>query len=340
MIPLPSSRETGMQNYVLQFIFRLFLRAWDRGMFTLPLQNDLVSPGPKSLLFTGFPKFILSLPFMNTSSRIKSQGFTSYGEQGQLRHRIDRHILVLCPQTYMLGSFDRSRNLLAYSGAHDPQQHWSEDFFESQLLLEPLLQIQKHKLSLFIAPEKSLLIPRALYMAETGREWFQEVHFLDREDQVEEWPLPHSRIQLLYSFPARILELMGRLFPGRLVHPLTAPLLRPPSTKGHFLDTLFTDQKVYISQWEGNRLLGHYDFDRDKADELAYRLHQAASFHRKDMERVRGWACLYPQESPEDIRQVSAYFPAHIQEEGLFDENNQGMETQAIALLEELILCV
>lgn len=277
---------------------------------------------------------------MDTSSLTKSQGFTALGNQGQLRQRIDRHLLVLTPRSYMLGSFDRHRNLLAFSGAQDTSASWSEDFFESQLLLEPLLHIQKHKLSLFLAPEKSLLIPRSLYKPEAGREWFQQVQFLDREDQVEDWSLPHYRAHLLYSFPARIHELMGRLFPGRLLHPLTAPLLHPPSSKNACIQALVTDRKVYLSQWDGNRLLGHYDFDMENGEELAYRLLQASGFHGQPLDRLRGWACHYPMETGDLAEQVLAYLPAYTQREGLFQEGSSSREKRAAALLEELILCV
>ncbi len=277
---------------------------------------------------------------MRTSNIEKIKGFTALGQKEDTRQRIDRHILAISPDAYMLGSFDRSRNLLAYAAAYNPQRDGSADFFEDHLAQESLLQVQKQKLSLFIAPEKSLLVPRSLHKPDHSKDWFHELLFLDQEQVIAEWTSGSSRFQLLYSYPLTTQDLLERLFPGRLIHPLTAPLFRSRSVHGGHIEVLYTGHRLYMSQWEDHRLLGHYIKEADNPEELAFHLHQSLHFQGQIPALIRGFANPFPPVHPYNLAEVTTYFPAETVWEGAFLESSQKKEDALIAYMEELILCV
>ncbi len=158
-----------------------------------------------------------------TSHRTNQQVYNVHGGD-TLAGQVDRVICVLLPRALIVAGFSDRGDLLMirYSDYKKSLPAWILDFFEHQFIDEPLLSQPAKVNSVFIASDKSFLVPEVLYNEATAEKWMKKIHFVEGNEVVSTYQLREDRANYLYSWPAAIKSLITRYFPKSKTYPFAS----------------------------------------------------------------------------------------------------------------------
>jgi hypothetical protein len=192
----------------------------------------------------------------------------------RLLDEVDRVICVLLPRGLVSAGYSDRGDLLMirYADYKKELPTWIIDFYEHQFINEDILALTNKVHSVFIATDKSILIPDALYQESEAKYWLSKIHFVETNDIVSDYALKDDKAHYLYAWPSDVQNLVNRYFPSAKLMPFSVYQFYKPYQSQCFLQTCITMNQVYATLYNNNKLQWHQVFQYENAEDIAYHI--------------------------------------------------------------------
>ena len=260
-------------------------------------------------------------------------------EDNTLSGQVSQVTVHLLPRGLLIAGFSPGNDLLTlhYTGFSNNRPIWELAFFEQLFAHGPLLANKANVKGVFILPDRQLLIPDELYDKNEAENWLCKIHFIERTDIIQHYPLSHTKAHYLYAVPVNITELIRINFNKASVLPASVYQFRNLPAKGAVAQCLITAEQVCATLHNNGQLLWHNVFDYNKAEDIAYPLMQVIDENLIPRHQVSVRCNGISAAEHVVIGNLSQYFPGITTGDGYgFTSSWEG----AISLAIQLFSCV
>jgi hypothetical protein len=208
----------------------------------------------------------------NINTTINRQLYTAY-DGHNLLGKIYKVIVSMAPGSILVSAFGDGKDFLTaagYSCADAPNDH-----FEKQIINERLLNDAGKVSTLFLATDKGMLVPKALYKEEAAEEWFRSTYFIEKEETVATHSLDDDKAVYLFAIPAEIKDIAERYFPKAKILPFVAHQFGKNYKSGNVLQCTITPKLAFATLNKGKAVQWHQVFRYVNAEDIAYQLQAA-----------------------------------------------------------------
>jgi hypothetical protein len=185
-------------------------------------------------------------------------------------------ICVLVQRGLLVAGFSSSKELLTmhYTGYNKNKPVWEVSFFENLFIQEPLLTDKVKVKGVFLGGNKNLIVPDALYDEKEAKHWLSRIHFIEKGDIVNAYPLQQDKARYLLATPVHISELVKINYKKAVTLPLPIYQFTNTNRQGLCLQCLVTAEEVSATLHNDDQLLWHRVFDYTNGDDIAYSIRQ------------------------------------------------------------------
>ncbi len=147
------------------------------------------------------------------NNNLNQQVYTIHNSDALL-NQVDKVFCVLLPRGVLIAGFSDRGDLLMirYSDYKPDLPIWILDFFEHQFINEPLLTDSTKVTAVFIASDKSYIVPDTLYSEETAQEWLKKLYYIEINETIATYPLRDDKAVFVYAWASAIESLVNRYF--------------------------------------------------------------------------------------------------------------------------------
>ncbi|MDR3680259.1 MAG: DUF3822 family protein [Flavipsychrobacter sp.] len=240
-----------------------------------------------------------------------NQQVYSIHNSDQLLNQVERVICVLLPRGLLIAGFSDNGGLLLvrHSDYKSDLPVWILDFYEHQFLNEPILADTNKVTSVFIASDKSYIVPDVLYNEETASEWMKKIHFIEINESITAYPLRDDKAVLLYAWPSAIESLVNRYFGKAKFLPLAAYQLQKPKVNNATVTCCITADAVFATLYDNKTLYWHQYFHYKTAEDIAYQIKLLCTQNEIDADTLQLNCTVTSRSLGRIVSDLTQYFP-------------------------------
>jgi hypothetical protein len=244
------------------------------------------------------------------NKNLNQQVYTIHNS-GALLNQVDKVVCVLMPRGLLIAGYGDNGGLLMvrYSDYKNDLPIWILDFFEHQFLNEPALADTSKVASVFIAADKSYIVPDVLYNEETAQQWMRKLHFIEINETIISYPLRDDKAMFLYAWPSAIESLVYRYFTKAKFFPLAAYQLHKPKVNNATLICCITADAVIATLYDNKTLYWHQYFHYTNAEDIAYQVKLLCSQNEIDSDTLQMHCTVASRNLGAIVSDLTQYFP-------------------------------
>lgn len=257
--------------------------------------------------------------------------------------QVNHIILVVLPRGILIAGYNTPGDLLTtqFVAYKKSMPQWVFDFYEHLFLEEEILASTEKIKAVFVAAEKYLIVPDALYEADEARTWLEKLFFIESNDTVDKYSLTDDQAQYLYAYPVGIKNIVNRYFPQAKLLPLSGYQFLKPFKSDVFIQCCITSETVCATMYNNKSLQWHQVFAYENAEDIAYQLNLMMQQYRVVAEQeVELLVAVVNKDLNPILLDLSQYFPNLKYRNGSNNYNDAHEWTPTIALLQHLFSCV
>ncbi|WP_118972595.1 DUF3822 family protein [Taibaiella koreensis] len=195
--------------------------------------------------------------------------------------------LIVWDKGLCIAGYGRDSNVLTTKVYH--YASWNMAAIESIFVNEPLVAGPQLVTHIWIADERSQIIPQPLFEKEAAASWLRRFYFIEAGEQVRATPV--SRVlpaTISYPAPEKLVQLAQKYFAEGRIEALSATILCQEMTpEQYYADLVFLDAKVLLTVSSNGRLLLHQVMEMDHVNNLLYRIALICREHDLQQEELR-----------------------------------------------------
>lgn len=269
---------------------------------------------------------------VTTNSALNQQTYRADGGETPAKE-VHRAICVLLPRALLIGSFDNNGKIInaCYTDYRSALPEWITDFFEHQFITDPILSGEHKTNTIFVASDKNLLVPNALYNDAEAENWLQKTTFVEATDTISDCWLKAADVHYLYAWPTAIKKLLAKYFTNAQILPFAAHQFLEDNRKGYYLECCITEKNTYATFYNNNKIQWHQVFAYQNAEDIAYRIKLVCQQYQATLDNI---TCTIASNNQLELRnELSHYFP------GIENKTGHTEWTSTISLLQQLYAC-
>lgn len=194
--------------------------------------------------------------------------------------------LVVWDKGLCIAGYDKNSNVLTAKVYH--YASWNMAAIESIFINEPLVAGPQPVIRIWIADERTMIVPRSLYEKEAAASWLRHFHFIEAGEQVRATPV----VQVLaatvsYPVQEKLAQLVQKYFAEGHIEALSGAILCQETAQQDYADLVFLDSLVLLSVYSDGRLLLHQVMEMSDVHNLVYRLALICQEHSFQQEELR-----------------------------------------------------
>ncbi len=254
--------------------------------------------------------------------------------------QVTRVIVTLFPKGISVAGFSERGDLLManYTDYKPSLSGWILDFFEHQFLNNELLAAPHKVIATFIAGEKTMLVPEALYNQTESEKWMRKLHFIEGNEIINAHLLREDKAYYLFSWPAAMKSLAGRYFTKAKILPFSLYQFYKPFKAECSLQCSITNDEVYATLYKDRALFWHQVFNYTTAEDIAYHFKHLAKQH-KIADKDLALQCTISNRNLNGVvTELTQYFPT-LKDGSSNVETNDRSWTGTAYLLQQLYAC-
>jgi len=256
-----------------------------------------------------------------------------------LLDQVERIICVLFPRGMLAAGFSEHGDMLMirYSDYKKELPTWIIDFYEHQFLNEDLLSAPNKVLAVYIATDKNLIVPDAIFQGSEANFWLSKIHFVETNDLVSEHYIRDDKAQYLYAWPTGVQNLISRYFQSATVIPFAAYQFYKPYQSKCLLQCCVTMDQVYATFYNNEALCWHQVFNYENAEDIAYHIKLLCKEHDIDPDKMSFQCTITNRSLSFVLSQLHQFFPR--MKDGSSIGTTDKSWTGTIYLLQQLYSC-
>lgn len=223
-------------------------------------------------------------------------------------------ICILMPRALVTGGFNERGELLTirYNDYQNDLPTWILDFFEHEFINEPLLGDTNSVKALYVATEKSMIVPNGLYSEEEAADWMKRLYFIESNEVIDSYPLKNDGAVYTYAWPADMQSLADRYFPQAKVLPLAAYHFSKALKGSYNVQCCITPTHVYATLYKDHNLLWHQIFHYEAATDIAYQLLLYCKENKIDPQQLQLQCAVVNKDLNTVAAEVATYFKGYV----------------------------
>jgi hypothetical protein len=254
--------------------------------------------------------------------------------------QVTKVVSVLLPRGLLVGGFNEQGELqmIRYGDYNRTLPTWILDFYEHRFVDEILLSKPNLVIATYIASDKYLVIPEAVYEESAAMKWMNNVFFVEGNEVLSVQRLPEDKAKYVYAYPATIKSLVGRHFLNSKLVPLAAYQFYKPYRSDNAIHCCITAEHAIATFYKNRILHWHQVFEYEKGDDIAYRIKQLCRQEGLDSETLDITCSVTYRGLNPVLNEVAQYFPSMREN----DSNTPLASRQwagTISLLQQLYAC-
>ncbi len=188
--------------------------------------------------------------------------------------------------------------------------HWNIAAIESVFMNEPLVAGPQPVTHIWIADERSMVIPRHLYEQQAAEEWLRRFHFIEQGEQIKATEVGQGLAAVVnYPVPEKLLLLVHKYFAEAKVEALSGMVLcQDLATEKDCADLIFLGEKAILTIYKQGSLQLHQVTEAGHINNLLYKMAaicQELALQQEELTvRVSG-LCI----AEETLTELKSFFP-------------------------------
>ncbi|XZF13850.1 DUF3822 family protein [Chitinophagaceae bacterium MMS25-I14] len=207
-----------------------------------------------------------------TNSSIKHSIYKAH-ESDTLMSEVTRVVCILMPRASLIAGLN-TENEVCIIRSHsygNTYEAWHQDFFATMLTKDPLLGDLSILPSVFIAAEKQIIVPAALYDQQEAGNWLTSQFFVSPDELIHHCDAPADNAFIVYAQPAMADKLVKTYFNHAALLPVNI-YQHCGTPAGDAVQCLITENEVFASLRRKGKLTWHQAFSYTNAEEIVYQL--------------------------------------------------------------------
>lgn len=154
-------------------------------------------------------------------------------------------------------------------------QSWDEAFFEKIFLHEAMGPHNQKIKKIWVADERSLIIPDKLFLGEESRLWLKRLHHIGPDDDIFDNKIPEINTHVVYAYDSKIAQLMKRYFNHLQVVSLSRFSLSTIvdiHNEGSVANLILLQNEALLSVTNSGKLLAHQTFEFETVENVVYKI--------------------------------------------------------------------
>ncbi|WP_118951199.1 DUF3822 family protein [Taibaiella helva] len=194
--------------------------------------------------------------------------------------------LIVWDKGLCIAGYDANSNVLTAKVYH--YAPWNMAAIESIFINEPLVAGPQPVTHIWIADERTIVIPRPLYEKEAAASWLRRFHFIEAGEHVHATPVAQV-LAAVVSYPVqeKLAQLVQKYFAEGHIEALSGAILCQEPTPQDYADLVFLDTVVLLSAGSKDKLLLHQVMEMSDVHNLLYRLALICQEHSLQQEELR-----------------------------------------------------
>jgi len=275
------------------------------------------------------------------NNNLNQQVYTIHNSD-TLLNQVDKVICVLLPRGVLIAGFSDRGDLLMirHSDYKRDLPIWILDFFEHQFINEPLLTDSTKVTSVFIASDKSFIVPDALYSEETAQEWLKKLYYIEINETIATYPLRDDKAVFVYAWASAIESLVNRYFTKAKFFPLPAYQLQKPKTNNATITACITTDAVFATLYDNKTLYWNQYFHYETAEDIAYQIKLLCAQNEIDVNTLELHCSVTSRNVGKIVSDLTQYFPdLKSGIENIHGGENEYNWSGTLNLLQQLYAC-
>lgn len=168
-----------------------------------------------------------------------------------------------------------SENDILEAHVYTTDTPWESTFFEKILLNEAMGQHNQKIRKVWIADERSLIIPDKLYLGEASKLWLKRLHHISADDEIFANPIPEIHTHIVYAYDAGIAALMKKYFNHLNVFSLSRfslSNLKQFGSNESVASLILLQNTALLSVTNAGKLLAHQTFEFETVENVVYKI--------------------------------------------------------------------
>ncbi len=152
---------------------------------------------------------------------------------------------------------------------------WESMFFEKIFLNRAMGQNNQKIKKVWIADERSLIIPEKLYLGEASKLWLKRLHHIGADDEIFATPIPEIETHIVYAYNAAIAALMKKYFNHLEVYSLSRfslSNLKQFDAGASVASLILLQNTALLSVTNAGKLLAHQTFEFETVENVVYKI--------------------------------------------------------------------
>lgn len=254
--------------------------------------------------------------------------------------QIAKVIIVLMPRGISVAGFSERGDLLMIKNNEYKKTlpTWIIDFYEHQFLNEQMLSAPHKVTSVFVAGDKTLVVPEMLYKPHDSEAWLRKLHFIEANEVITTHHLREDKAYYLYSWPAAIKSLINRYFTKSKILPFATYQFYKPFKAECSMQISLTADRAFATLYKNRELHWHQVFPFKSSEDIVYQVKLAAQqFDINDMQMAM--QCTVVNKTlASHITEMLQFFPGLKDGTGTVVANDRSWVSN-IYLIQQLYAC-
>lgn len=257
-----------------------------------------------------------------------------------LLSQVARVIIVLMPRAVSVAGFsDRGDLLIIKSNEYKktlPQ--WIIDFYEHQFLNDQLLSAPHKVTSVFVATDKTLLVPEILYKPHDSEAWLKKLHFIETNEIIATHHLREDKAYYLYAWPSAIKSLINRYFTKAKILPFATYQFYKPFKAECSMQLSLTSDKVFATLYKNRELYWHQVFGYKSSEDIVYQIKHVAKLFDIEQQQMAIQCTVANKALATHVTDMLQFFPGLKDGTGTVVTNDRSWVSN-IYLIQQLYAC-
>jgi hypothetical protein len=190
---------------------------------------------------------------------------------------------------------------------------WENDKIESIFINEPLVAGPQPVTRIWIADERSMLVPEHLFDQEASALWLRKLFFIEEGESIRFAPALKDEAQIVYPVNNRLVAIAGKFFKEANIHSLSEVLLGNSDLQDQDTIKIFIlGHTVLFTIREKGKLLAHQVFNSGDINDLVYRIAAICNEYSLPQQQLNV-SIAGAMHRPEHMAaELKAYFPGIV----------------------------
>lgn len=254
--------------------------------------------------------------------------------------QVEKVICVVLPRGLISAGFSEQGDLLMirYGEYNHTLPIWILDFYEHRFIDEPLLSEPEKIIATFVASDKFLVVPEALYDENAAIKWFNRLFFVEGNEILSVHKLHEDRAHYMYAWPGTMKSLIGRYFSNARALPLPIYQFYKPYRPDSTLQCCITSTSAFVTLYKNRELYWHHVFPYETGEDIAYHIRLFCKQHRINADTLDMKCTVTYRGLNTILNETAQYFPSIKDgESSVVAGDSQWLPT--ISLLQQLYAC-